>query len=820
MSWTRICSAVSGGLRSLQGLDRVQRSVCALSVQRSERATWLCGLLWVGLTTPISAAEPVLQGVRPFAWQAGQDATVSVLGLQLDPSRGLWTSAAVTSELVSSNPQQATYALRWPATMSLGVHAVRCWTDRGLSLPQLIWVDDLPTREDGSAVLNYGDPGEGLAGERSLSELWLRTRAVAHSVESAVCLWGVLPAQHARLYRLPLAAGQPLHVEVIAARLGAQWDPRLQLFDPQGRLVTASDDSPGLAGDCRFEAIIRDAGEYTLQLDGVRFGGGSYVLRISEWPASVTVNPLVVSLSAAAVQATAESAAHATIVSRDEIWPIDPAALPAEVFTLANETSPFGMARLGSSAGHLEARLQAAAAALPVWDQRLNVSAVVPQRAGRALGVLQLTRRPVLSEQEPNQDLPTATAIPDVGPAVDLCGVLQQRGDVDLFRFSAVTGERLRFTTVSRESGSTADVVLKLLNADGQVLATADDTGLRDAQLGFTAPATGEFTLSISEIIKRGGPSYPYRVQLDRGPRPFTLASSVDTLTVPAGGAAGFRVGVPRQDYAGPIELVAVGLPSGWTARPTRVGPNQAAGWFTVECPAHDEPGSSNLVATQTDAVDSQPQLSSFPPAPVRFQVLGHAVLPSAPPVDAASNANPTAAAAATDGGLAGYVAAAEVDGVWQARSPTLPFTPRTVQPGIEALADRSPEIALSAPADLQVVIGGAATLPIRVQRSAGWNEPVELAWGLPQNEALPPHVTVELKPIAADTQTIELTVTAAAAASPEVWTLGLVGTIKHGDVSVRSAVPSIRLSVITPPPAPPAPTEPAAAPAVPENTP
>lgn len=125
---------------------------------------------------------------------------------------------------------------------------------------------------------------------------------------------------------------------------------------------------------------------------------------------------------------------------------------------------------------------------------------------------------PELREKEPNDDNADAVAVPSL-PTVINGQILP--GEVDRFKFSARTGQRLVFSVEARSLiPYLADAVpgwfqavLTVFNAKGKELAFADDfLGSPDPVLAFTVPADGEYYLEIRDSIYRGRDDFLYRI--------------------------------------------------------------------------------------------------------------------------------------------------------------------------------------------------------------------------------------------------------------------------------------------------------------------
>ena len=81
------------------------------------------------------------------------------------------------------------------------------------------------------------------------------------------------------VYRLDLAAGQSVSVEVVAARLGVPLDPRLTLYDARGQELAANDDAEGR--DPKLEFVAPRAGAYFVAVgDALDAGGDTHAYRL------------------------------------------------------------------------------------------------------------------------------------------------------------------------------------------------------------------------------------------------------------------------------------------------------------------------------------------------------------------------------------------------------------------------------------------------------------------------------------------------------------------------------------------------------------
>lgn len=159
-------------------------------------------------------------------------------------------------------------------------------------------------------------------------------------------------------------------------------------------------------------------------------------------------------------------------------------------------------------------------------------------------------------EVEPNDAAEQASALPGRG---GVSGRFLAVGDVDFFRFAAKEKEPFRFRGVTRSLGSPADLLMRVLDAEGKELAAVDDDGVDEGVLDFEAPAEGEYLLAVEELNRRAGLEFVYRVTTGESRTPFTLQVDSDAYTAPVGGYVQIQATVKRQGFDGPIEVQASG---------------------------------------------------------------------------------------------------------------------------------------------------------------------------------------------------------------------------------------------------------------------
>jgi len=117
-----------------------------------------------------------------------------------------------------------------------------------------------------------------------------------------------------------------------------------------------------------------------------------------------------------------------------------------------------------------------------------------------------------VAEVEPNDGFAQAQL---VTVPVRFAGVIQREKDVDVVKLKLAAGERVRVEIDAAKLGSPADLTLTLWDADRHILAAADDTPAGpDPALDYTAPAAGDYFVSVAEASDRGGPAFGYRLRI------------------------------------------------------------------------------------------------------------------------------------------------------------------------------------------------------------------------------------------------------------------------------------------------------------------
>jgi hypothetical protein len=177
-------------------------------------------------------------------------------------------------------------------------------------------------------------------------------------------------------------------------------------------------------------------------------------------------------------------------------------------------------------------------------------------------GALSLVVQPhtCIVETEPNdQQQPQAITVPTT-----ISGSIQQPGDLDAFRFSASKGQRLLIRVESGALGFALDGVLQIWNAENKAIATQDDQGSEnDPRLVWTAPADGEYLLTVVDRFLHGGKRFAYRLTIQPEPE-FALKVDPGAWELSGDKPQTMDVAVERRDgFDGEIAITVIDLPQG-----------------------------------------------------------------------------------------------------------------------------------------------------------------------------------------------------------------------------------------------------------------
>jgi hypothetical protein len=345
-----------------------------------------------------------------------------------------------------------------------------------------------------------------------------KSKAAAQALAVPSVVAGTISAEASDWYKITAQAGQRISFDVLGRRLGSAIDPQLAIIDPRnGKEIAFNNDALGLQTDPRITYTFKEAGEYLLEIRDVTYRGAPdfvYRLRVGDFPCATTPLPM-----AAKRGSTVQVNFAGTQV---ENVPAVAVAVPADPTLDAVWVTPKG------------------ANGLSGWPVSLMVSDVDE-----------------VVEQEPNNEIAKANRIPVPGAVT---GRFLEKGDIDYYVLPLKKGRYL-IEAQTLELDSPTEVIMTLKDAKGANLLPPTDPA-KPTVLDYTAPADGDYYLSVEHLLNAFGPVETYRVSVVPYEPTFSVPLLLDRHGVPQGSVGAIALGNPaRRDYAGPIEVSIVGVP-------------------------------------------------------------------------------------------------------------------------------------------------------------------------------------------------------------------------------------------------------------------
>jgi Bacterial pre-peptidase C-terminal domain len=458
-------------------------------------------------------AQPNIANVVPGALQPGQTTEITLHGTKLDGPLQVWTSFPAQVEVIGDpkekNREKAVCKVSLSAGVPVGIGGVVVTSLSGASDVLFLMVDDLPSVAEGGQ--NHA------AGE-------------AQDVSLPVAIDGLCDGTQYDYFRFAAKKGERISCEVVATRLGSDFDPLVRILDASENELILADDDRATGADSRVVFTAPADGQYVLELRDNRYKpGGRYRLRLGDFPLVASAMPLAV-----------QQGVPAAVSFLGELMEGTP---PLTIFPLA------GAVRI----------------------EAMGLGVKSPAQRGSGWATLELTDLPVFTETASLAEADHATPLNLPGVAA---GMLEAPGDRDVFQFAGSKGTPIRFRAISRSAGSAAVVSLRILDANNKQLAESPVTESDEPAVSYTLPADGTYKLAVEELIGRGGPEYAYAVEGRTGPQ-FSLALKNDKnnrtrYALPDGGAFYLDVQCQRFGYDGPVSLSIDSPRSGWqTFNPT-----------------------------------------------------------------------------------------------------------------------------------------------------------------------------------------------------------------------------------------------------------
>jgi hypothetical protein len=462
------------------------------------------------------AGSPSVNQITPAAGLRGTETEIVLSGGSLADARTLlFNEAGVECIGVSEAKGNSFKAkLKIAPDARVGEYVFRPVTNSGIGDVRLFYVSPFPVQKEADEARN--EPYK------------------PQPVALGTTMYGTIPAEDQDHFEVDAKKGQRISAEVVGVRISTQavTDAFLSITKPDGTVLAEQDDSAFTRQDPALSIIAPEDGKYRIVIrDSTNSGQGTsnYLLHIGSHPRPLTVYPL--------------------------------GGMAGQQVKLTF---------LGDAGGPFEQTVK-----LP--DNPEERFEVLPQKDGLAApqpNYLRVSPFPNVLETEPNNEAAQATpANTELPLAVN--GIIQDKGDVDMFKFKARKGAAYDVRVHARSLRSPLDPVLEICDATGRALASNDDSGTPDSYIRWTAPADAEFCIKVRDQLMRGGPLFTYRVEVSNvQPALITYLPEMvinssqqrRAVPVPKGNRYATLVHVRRADTGGDDVLEVQDLPAGVTA--------------------------------------------------------------------------------------------------------------------------------------------------------------------------------------------------------------------------------------------------------------
>lgn len=464
----------------------------------------------LGVSTSALAAPPEVTSLFPAGAQRGSSVPVTIQGKLGDGTCRAWCNQHGINVTFPEKPG--------PLTVSVGADAQ----------PGVCWLRFY--NDDGAAGLrpfvigtchevNETEPNDEIVKAEPLPELPV-----------------VVNGQHGKngdadLFGFALRRGQTVVASLMANRtIGSPQDAVLQVLGPDGFVLSQNEDDQGFDPQLTFTApadglyAIRTWAFPATPDASIRlFGSPACVYRLL-----ITTGPFIDHVSPAIVQAGVSQRIrlHGWNLTQKDLELTPPVSAINRSFDWPLEE----------------------------WTNRLPVTVRVQSEATAV-------------EVEPNPlNQPQVLPLP-----IHVTGEISMPRDVDAFQFTATKGQHLRCEVTARDAGSPLDPVLRIYDSAGKKLQEADDDGKQsaDPDVEFTAPADGEYRVTITDRFLHHGDRFFYRLSLAPPQPDFSLSVAADAFQLSGAMELEIPVTVNRTGgFAGEIQIRAMGLPLGVVAEP------------------------------------------------------------------------------------------------------------------------------------------------------------------------------------------------------------------------------------------------------------
>lgn len=474
----------------------------------------------------LHAAYPEFTTTQPNGIQRGTEMKLTVTGNRLDDFESLifFTPGFTQKSVEKVEKTKVELTIAVDANVEPGNHLVRIRTRSGVSHARQFFVGPYPN------VLEVEPNSE---------------FDTAQAITLDQTVEGLIKSEDVDYYKVTAKKGQRISLEVDGLRLGyTVFDPYIAILDKDRFEKAFSDDTILHRQDGYCSFVAEYDGDYFIMVRDSSYRGSNnsfYRLHVGSFRRPDVVYPAGGKLA---------SSAKVRFIDKDGSFEED-VTLPAE------ENPGFMMFSKGAEAAPSGNPFR-----LVPYDNTL--------------------------EAEPNNDQATATPV-TTGEPVALNGVVDAPGDKDYFKIAFKKDQQVVIQAFAQSIGSPLDTVVSIFNAKGGRVASNDDGGgtrRLDSKQTLKVPADGDYFISVTDHLERGGPNYVYRLELVASQPELTFASPHYTVNdshyrqfaaVPRGGRMVLLENFSRSNVSGDFNFVAPNLPTGVKLL-TEIAPNDQPG--------------------------------------------------------------------------------------------------------------------------------------------------------------------------------------------------------------------------------------------------
>ncbi len=474
------------------------------------------------ILTPDSAAaaDPQLSIILPRGGQRGTEQVFRLSGARLDDAQEIffYEPGFEVLEIKAADANNIDVKVRIAPDCAIGEHTAQVRTKTGVSDYRTFFVGALPSVDEKEPNTDF---------------------ALPQAVAMNVTVQGYVENEDVDYYVVDAKKGDRLSVEVEGMRFGQTlFDPYIAILNDKRFELSAVDDTSLFRQDAATSIIVPEDGKYTVEMRDSSYGGDGncrYRLHIGTFPRPTAIYP---------AGGKAGESVEVTFIG-DAAGPVTkPIALPSDgaVETIVSAEDAKGI----TPSGH----------------------------------VIRVSPYPNALETEPNNGFENASVVAEFPASFN--GILQEPGDVDIFRFTAKAGQVFEVECYGRRIRSPIDPVMNLYKANGEGITGNDDARGPDSYFRWQIPADGEYAIRITDHLNRGGPEYTYRVEfqdvkpsLNVGiPRVARYSQSRQQIYVPRGNRYATLISADRLNFGGELAIDGVPLPPGMTIVAPPMSPN------------------------------------------------------------------------------------------------------------------------------------------------------------------------------------------------------------------------------------------------------